>query len=39
MGAGQQAGFMGADPTGLAYPYALPSYKRKNFDPSDLLCR
>jgi hypothetical protein len=27
---------MGADPTGLAYTYAQPSYK-KNHNPSDLL--
>jgi hypothetical protein len=33
MGAGQQAGFMGADPTGLAYPYALPSYKSEKLRP------
>jgi hypothetical protein len=38
MGANQQAGFMGMDPTGLAYTYALPSYKKGNkIDPSDLL--
>jgi hypothetical protein len=30
MGADQQAGFMGTDPTGLAYMYALPSYKKGN---------
>jgi hypothetical protein len=29
MGADQQAGFMGSDPTGLAYTYVLPSYKRE----------
>jgi hypothetical protein len=29
MGAGQQAGFMRADLTGLAYTYAQPSYKRE----------
>jgi hypothetical protein len=29
MGADQQAGFMGMDPTELAYTYALPSYKRE----------
>jgi hypothetical protein len=29
MGADQQAGFMGTDPTGLAYTYALPGYKRE----------
>jgi hypothetical protein len=29
MGTDQQAGFMGTDPTGLAYTYALPSYKRE----------
>jgi hypothetical protein len=29
MGADQQAGFMGSDPTGLAYTYALPSYKKE----------
>jgi hypothetical protein len=29
MGADQQAGFMGTDLTGLAYTYALPSYKRE----------
>jgi hypothetical protein len=29
---------MGTDLTGLAYTYALPSYKKGNkFDPSDLL--
>jgi hypothetical protein len=27
MGADQQVGFMGTDLTGLAYMYALPSYK------------
>jgi hypothetical protein len=38
MGADQQAELMRADLTGLAYTYALPSYKReKKFDPSDLL--
>jgi hypothetical protein len=38
MGADQQARFMGTDLTGLAYTYALPSYKKGNkFDPSDLL--
>jgi hypothetical protein len=30
---------MGTDPTGLVYTYALPSYKRENIDPSDLLYR
>jgi hypothetical protein len=39
MGADQQAGFMGTDPTGLAYTYALPSYKREKLRPSDLLYR
>jgi hypothetical protein len=29
MGVGQQAEFMRADLTGLAYTYAQPSYKRK----------
>jgi hypothetical protein len=29
MGADQQAGLMRADLTGLAYTYALPSYKRE----------
>jgi hypothetical protein len=29
MGVDQQTGFMGTDPTGLAYPYALLSYKRE----------
>jgi hypothetical protein len=29
MGVDQQAGLMGTDPTGLAYTYALPSYKRE----------
>jgi hypothetical protein len=34
MGADQQAGFMRADLTGLAYTYVLPSYKReKNSTP------
>jgi hypothetical protein len=34
MGADQQAGLMRADLTGLAYTYALPSYKReKNSTP------
>jgi hypothetical protein len=34
MGVDQQAGFMRADLTGLAYTYALPSYKReKNSAP------
>jgi hypothetical protein len=34
MGADQQAGLMRADLTGLAYTYALPSYKReKNSAP------
>jgi hypothetical protein len=38
MGADQQAGLMRADLTGLAYTYALSSYKKGNkFDPSDLL--
>jgi hypothetical protein len=37
MGADQQAGLMRADLTRLAYTYALPSYKREKFDPSDLL--
>jgi hypothetical protein len=38
MGADQQAGLMRADLTGLAYTYALPSYKReKKNRPSDLL--
>jgi hypothetical protein len=38
MGADQQAGFMGTDLTGLAYTYALSTYKRENkFDPLDLL--
>jgi hypothetical protein len=30
MGADQQAGFMGTDPTRLACTYALPSYKKGN---------
>jgi hypothetical protein len=30
MSADQQAGLMGADPTGLAYTYAQPSYKKKS---------
>jgi hypothetical protein len=29
MGADQQAGLMRVDLTGLAYTYALPSYKRE----------
>jgi hypothetical protein len=29
MGADQQVGFTWLDPTGLAYTYALPSYKRE----------
>jgi hypothetical protein len=29
MGAGQQAGLMRADLTGLAHTYAQPSYKRE----------
>jgi hypothetical protein len=34
MGVDQQAGLMRADLTGLAYTYALPSYKReKNSTP------
>jgi hypothetical protein len=34
MGVDQQAEFMRADLTGLAYPYAVPSYKReKNSTP------
>jgi hypothetical protein len=33
MGVDQQTGFMGTDPTGLAYPYALPSYKRETKSP------
>jgi hypothetical protein len=33
MGVGQQAEFMGADPTGLAYQCALPSYKREKLQP------
>jgi hypothetical protein len=33
MGADQQAGLMRADLTGLAYTYALPSYKRKKIRP------
>jgi hypothetical protein len=34
MGADQQAGLMRADLTGLAYTYAVPSYKReKNSTP------
>jgi hypothetical protein len=34
MGADQQVGLMRADLTGLAYTYALPSYKReKNSTP------
>jgi hypothetical protein len=33
MGADQQTGFMGADPTGLAYTYALPSYKKETLQP------
>ena len=38
MGVDQQAGLMRADLTGLAYTYALSSYKKgKEFDPSDLL--
>jgi hypothetical protein len=35
MGVDQQAGFMRADLTGLAYTYALQ--KGEKFDPSDLL--
>jgi hypothetical protein len=30
MSADQQAGLMRADLTGLAYPYAQPSYKEKS---------
>jgi hypothetical protein len=38
MGADQQAEFMRADLTGLAYTYAVSSYKKgEKFDPSDLL--
>jgi hypothetical protein len=38
MGVDQQVGLMRADLTGLAYTYALSSYKKgKEFDPSDLL--
>jgi hypothetical protein len=38
MGANQQVGLMRVDLTGLAYTYALPSYKReRNSTPSDLL--
>jgi hypothetical protein len=38
MGADQQTGLMRADLTGLAYTYALPSYKKgEKFDPSGLL--
>ena len=37
MGAGQQAGLMRADLTGLAYTYVQPSYKKKNLNPTDLL--
>jgi hypothetical protein len=33
MGADQQAGFMGTDPTGLVYTYALPSYKKETLRP------
>jgi hypothetical protein len=37
MGADQQAGFMRADLTELAYTYAQPNYKRRKLNPSDLL--
>jgi hypothetical protein len=38
MGAGQQAGFMRAGLTGLAYTYAQPSYKKEEkLNPSGLL--
>jgi hypothetical protein len=38
MGVDQQVGLMRADLTGLAYTYALSSYKKgEEFDPSDLL--
>jgi hypothetical protein len=33
MCADQQVGFMGTDPTGLAYTYALLSYKRETTRP------
>jgi hypothetical protein len=33
MGADQQAGLMRADLIGLAYTYALPSYKREKIRP------
>jgi hypothetical protein len=36
MGADQQAGFMGIDPTGLACTYALPSYKKEKLRPLGL---
>jgi hypothetical protein len=39
MGAGQQAGFMGVDPTGLRTRMHYLVTKGKNFDPSDLLYR
>jgi hypothetical protein len=38
MGVDQHAGLMRADLTGLAYTYALPSYKKgRKFNPSDML--
>jgi hypothetical protein len=33
MSVGQQTGFMGADLIGLAYMYALPSYKERKPGP------
>jgi hypothetical protein len=37
MGVGQQTGFMRADLTGLAYIYALPSYKGRKIGSPGLL--